>query len=76
MRRLVVAGLLYLTGIAILLLIKPSYMFHEDGRWKEFGIGRNPERFTWFPFWLFTILWAVVSFFLVQLIASFLFNLW
>jgi hypothetical protein len=46
-------------------------MFTSDGGWKEFGIGRNPERFTWFPFWLFTFLWAIVSFFLVQLIASF-----
>ena len=71
MRILLFSGLLYLIGIGIVLAIKPSLMFTSDGGWKEFGIGRNPERFTWFPFWLFTILWAVVSFFLVQLIASF-----
>jgi len=62
MRRLIVAGLLYLTGIAIILLIKPQFMFREDGRWKEFGIGRDPASFTYFPFWLFTILWSVVSY--------------
>jgi hypothetical protein len=71
MRILLFSGLLYLIGIGIVLAIKPSLMFTSDGGWKEFGIGRNPERFTWFPFWLFTVLWAVVSFFLVQLIASF-----
>ena len=42
-------------------------MFTSDGGWKEFGIGRNPERFTWFPFWLFTLVWALISFFLVQI---------
>lgn len=62
MRRLVIAGLLYLTGIAVLVLIKPKFMFREDGRWKEFGIGRDPVDFTPFPFWLFTILWAMICY--------------
>jgi len=66
MRRLVVAGLLYLTGVAILLLIKPSYMFREDGRWKEFGIGRDPTKFTHVPFWLFAILWSLLSYVFVM----------
>ena len=71
MRILLFSGLLYLIGVGIVLAIKPSFMFTSDGGWKEFGIGRNPERFTWFPFWLFTLVWALISFFLVQLIASF-----
>ena len=65
MRRLIVAGLVYLTGIAVLLLIKPKFMFREDGRWKEFGIGRDPENFTYCPFWLFTILWAMISYIVI-----------
>ena len=65
MRRLVIAGLLYLTGIAVLLLLKPQFMFREDGRWKEFGIGRDPANFTHFPFWLFTIVWAVLTYVIV-----------
>lgn len=65
MRRLIVAGLLYLTGIAVLLLIKPNYMFKEDGRWKEFGIGRDPDHFTYIPFWLFTIVWSLVSYVII-----------
>lgn len=70
MQRLLVAGLLYLTGIAILLALKPSFMFAEDGAWKEFGIGRNPRTHTWMPFWLFAVLWALVSYIATLLIFS------
>ena len=68
MRRLIVAGLVYLTGIAVILVIKPQYMFREDGRWKEFGIGRDPANFTHLPFWLFAIIWAIVSYATVSII--------
>jgi len=68
MRRLLIAGLLYLTGIAIVLVIKPEFMFREDGSWKEFGIGRENEHFTPFPFWLFTIVWALLSYVLVMFV--------
>ena len=68
MRRLIVAGLLYLVGIAAVLLIKPTIMFQEDGRWKEFGIGRDTAYFTYIPFWLFTILWSVLAYLAVMLI--------
>ena len=37
-------------------------MFREDGRWKEFGIGRDPANFTHVPFWLFTIIWSLLSY--------------
>ena len=68
MRRLIVAGLLYLTGIAVVLVLKPQYMFREDGRWKEFGIGRDPKNFTYIPFWLFAVIWAILSYVLVALL--------
>lgn len=45
-------------------------MFADDGGWKEFGVGRNPERYTWFPFWLFVLVWAILSFFTVQFLAT------
>ena len=68
MRRLIVAGLLYLTGIAVILMIKPQYMFREDGRWKEFGIGRDTRNFTHFPFWLFAVVWAILSYIIVSML--------
>jgi hypothetical protein len=74
MRRLFVAGLLYLTGIAVVLVLKPQYMFREDGRWKEFGIGRDPKNFTYLPFWLFAIVWAVLSYVLIALFEEMLFG--
>ncbi len=74
MRRLVVGGLLYLTGIAVVLVLKPQYMFREDGRWKEFGIGRDPKNFTYIPFWLFAIIWAILSYVLVALLEDTVFG--
>jgi hypothetical protein len=62
MRRLLTAGVLYLITIAIVLAIKPKFMFSDDGTWKEFGIGRNPHTHTWMPFWLFAILMSLVSY--------------
>jgi hypothetical protein len=70
MRILLYSGLLYLLGVGIVLAIKPALMFAEDGAWKEFGLGRNPERYTWLPFWLFAVAWAIVSFFSIQLLAT------
>ncbi len=43
-------------------------MFQEDGRWKEFGIGRDPSYFTYLPFWLFTVVWSIVAYIMVMLI--------
>lgn len=68
MHRLVLAGCIYLLGMAAVLVIKPSLMFTEDGQWKEFGIGRNPVTHTWMPLWLFSVFWALVSYILVTLI--------
>jgi len=62
------AGLLYLTGVAVVLVLKPSFMFTPDGVWKEFGIGKNESRYTPFTFWLFCLVWAVLSYIIVILI--------
>ena len=70
MRVLLYSGLLYLLGVGILLALKPSFMFTTDGGWKEFGVGRDSEKYTVFPFWLFTITWALVCFFLIQLLGT------
>ena len=66
MKTLLFSGLLYLIGVAILLAAKPSLMFAEDGTWKEFGIGRDPRFYTWMPFWLFAIMWAILSYLIVM----------
>ena len=68
MRELLFGGIIYLTGVTIILLIKPSLFFNNEGKWKEFGIGRNPESYTWFPLWLFCIFWALVSYSMVYML--------
>ena len=62
------AGILYLIGVGIILYIRPELMFTPDGIWKEFGIGNDTTHFSPFPFWLFCIVWAFVSYGLSLLI--------
>jgi hypothetical protein len=68
MKLFFISGLVYLTGVAVVLYLRPQLMFTKDGVWKEFGIGKNPETHSWFPFWLFCIVWAFVSYFFVVLL--------
>jgi len=70
MRLLIFSGILYLAGVALVLSLRPALMFTEQGVWKEFGIGKSPETHTWMPFWLFCILWSVLSYLLCVLLAE------
>jgi hypothetical protein len=70
MTLLIYSGLLYLIGISIVLILKPELMFAKDGSWKEFGLGRTKHKYTWMPFWLFAISWAIISYVIVLVIAS------
>ena len=70
MRLLVFSGLMYLAGIALILYFKPTLMFRSDGTWKEFGIGRDPTDYTWMPFWLAAIIWAIISYMTVLLLSD------
>ena len=68
MRSLLLSTVLYLLGIAVVLYLRPSAMFYSDGRWREFGL--HDAETTFFPFWLFCIAWAIVSFLLGRLVAG------
>jgi hypothetical protein len=70
MKLLLYSGLLYLAGVAIVLILQPSIMFTEEGIWKEFGIGRNPKTHTWLPFWLFAVTWAIISYIIILMLAG------
>ena len=65
MRVLLLSCFLYLVGVVALLYLKPELMFDKKGDWKEFGFTAS-ESHTWFPFWLFCILWAFISFFIMN----------
>ena len=64
-RVILLSSLLYLIGVVLVLYLKPSIMFDSKGVWKEFGFDNNNSH-TWFPFWLFCILWSIVSFFIIN----------
>ena len=63
MKVLLHSAVVYLFGIALILYVKPTLMFSADGQWKEFGTMSTQH--TVFPFWLFCIVWAVVSYVLM-----------
>jgi len=60
MRTLLLSGILYLIGIIIVLFLRPALMFNEKGEWKEFGLISSEH--TVFPFWMFCLVWAVLSY--------------
>ena len=66
----VIAGTLYLIGVGVMLMIRPTFMFTPEGDWKEFGIGQREDRYTPFPFWLFCLVWAIVAYLLVMIIMN------
>jgi hypothetical protein len=58
---------IYIVGIALVLYVRPAMMFQPGGgTWKEFGLA-NTGNYTVFPFWMFTIIWAIVSYALATL---------
>jgi hypothetical protein len=61
MHVLFLALTIYLLGVTIVLYLRPALMFHPGGTWKEFSLNPDPNH-TWMPFWLFSILWAFVSY--------------
>jgi hypothetical protein len=65
---LIWSGLLYIAGVAVLLVWRPSLMFNEEGEWKEFRIGGDRSKYTWMPIWLALLLWALFCFTIVSLI--------
>ena len=67
MQVLFLALTIYLIGTTVVLYLRPSVMFHPGGTWKEFSLNPDPNH-TYMPFWLFSILWALLSY----LIATFL----
>ena len=58
---LMIACLLYLVGVGVVLYIRPTSMFRPGGTWREFGLS-DSEHHTVFPFWMFILIWAVLSY--------------
>ncbi len=61
---------IYITGVAVVLYTRPLLMFHaETGAWKEFGLDAGR---TIMPFWMFALVWAILSYVSATLISVYL----
>ena len=61
---------IYIVGVAVVLFIRPSAMFRPGGTWKEFGLS-SEGNYTVFPFWMFSLVWAVFSFAIANMFQGF-----
>lgn len=71
MKVLLLSCLIYLIGITAVLYFRPALMFQDNGNWREFGLS-NDTKHTWFPFWLYCISSAFLSYALSYFIYSLL----
>lgn len=60
--------LLYFFLFLLTVYIKPVIIYNKDGTLKEFGIGYKNK--TIFPLWLVSILYAIISYFIILLYIS------
>ena len=67
-----IAIVFYSIGLGLALHFRPDLMFNENGTWKEFGYQRSKSRYTVFPFWLFALTWAFMSYVLALSLSWFL----
>tara|TARA_B100002052_G_C15461368_1_gene410033 strand:- start:315 stop:539 length:225 start_codon:yes stop_codon:yes gene_type:complete len=49
--------LLYIITSVVIYQLKPSFMFHKDGSFKQFGVGREK---TIYPYWLVTTIFGIL----------------
>jgi hypothetical protein len=61
------ALILYAIILAVVVYTKPALFFHPNGNVKEFGVGDGHR--TIFPLWLFAITAAIITYFVVMLLA-------
>jgi hypothetical protein len=67
MTTLWLAFAIYILGVAVVLFFRPAIMFRSgNGTWREFGLA-NTGNYTVFPFWMFTLIWAIASYVLATL---------
>jgi hypothetical protein len=64
--RLQISLLIYLILLALLLSIKPSIFYTEDGKIKSFGTGKKLQSI--FPLWMAILVLAIFAFYLSHIV--------
>lgn len=67
--RLTFSMILFSILFALVVMIKPNFIFDNDGAFREFGVGNSSK--TVVPMWLFVIILALMSYYAVIYIIAF-----
>ena len=59
----VLAIILYLISYSVITLMKPGFLYNNDGSLREFGVGFRSK--TVVPVWLLSITLAILSYFII-----------
>lgn len=62
--RLFVSVFVFAVLFSLVVIVKPSFIFERDGAFREFGVGNTTK--TVVPMWLFVILMALLSYYVVN----------
>ena len=62
--KLILSVFIYICLYGLLNLIKPAFLYNEDGSLKNFGVGYRQK--TIIPVWLLSILLAIITYFSVM----------
>ena len=66
-----ISVVIYLIIVAVIIYLKPNYFYtHKNGKFKTFGTGKNKSK-SIFPLWFVLIVLAIVIYFLICLIGSY-----
>ena len=63
--RIQLSLIIYLIVITIIIVLKPTHMFNDNGSLKSFGSGKSK---TLFPLWLLVFLGAFFSYYISHII--------
>jgi len=64
-----VSVVIFLVVFGIFLMIKPSFLYNNDGSLREFGVGYKNK--TILPLWLFSIVLGILTYVLVLSILNY-----
>lgn len=59
--------ILFVIIFALIVWIKPRFLYNQDGSLREFGVGYKNK--TIFPMWLFALLLGIICYFIIHLLS-------
>lgn len=60
--------ILFIIIFTIIILLKPNFLYNQDGSLREFGIGYKNK--TIFPLWLCALILGIICYFIIHLLST------